>query len=90
MILVIAEQKDGRLNRASWEALAAAQQLSGGTMPVKVAVLGHGVAPAAAELSQAAVAEIITLDSETLAAYTPDAFVQATAALHGKHGPRKF
>ena len=29
MILVIAEQKDGRLNRASWEAVAAAQQLAG-------------------------------------------------------------
>ena len=28
MILVVAEQKDGKLNRASWEAIAAAQQLS--------------------------------------------------------------
>ena len=29
MILVVAEQKDGKLNRASWETVAAAQQLSG-------------------------------------------------------------
>ncbi len=29
MILVIAEQRDGKLNRASWEAVAAAQQLAG-------------------------------------------------------------
>ena len=29
MILVVAEQKDGKLNRASWEAIAAAQQLAG-------------------------------------------------------------
>jgi electron transfer flavoprotein alpha subunit len=29
VILVIAEQKDGKLNRASWEAIAAAQQLGG-------------------------------------------------------------
>ena len=43
MILVIAEQKDGKLNRASWEAIAAAQQLSGGSMPIKVAVAGQGV-----------------------------------------------
>ena len=28
MILVIAEQRDGKLNRASWEAIAAAQQLA--------------------------------------------------------------
>ena len=43
MILVIAEQKDGKLNRASWEAIAAAQQLAGGAMPIKVAVAGQGV-----------------------------------------------
>ena len=77
MILVIAEQKDGKLNRASWEAIAAAQQLSGGAMPIKVAIAGQGVAAVAAELAQAAVAEVITVDHATLAHYTPDAFVQA-------------
>ena len=30
MILVIAEQRDGKLNRASWEAIAGAQQLAAG------------------------------------------------------------
>lgn len=77
MILVIAEQKDGKLNRASWEAIAAAQQLAGGSMPVKVAVAGQGIAAVAAELSQAAVAEVITVEHAALAIYTPDAFVQA-------------
>ena len=51
MILVIAEQKDGKLNRASIETIAAAQQLSGGSMPIKVAVAGQGVASVAAERS---------------------------------------
>lgn len=77
MILVIAEQKDGKLNRASWETIAAAQQLSGGAMPIKVAVAGHNVAGVAGELAQAAVAEVIAVDHATLAHYTPDAFVQA-------------
>jgi electron transfer flavoprotein alpha subunit len=77
MILVIGEQKDGKLNRASWEAIAAAQQLSGGSMPIKVAVAGQGVAAAAGELAQAAVAEVIAVDHAALAHYTPDAFVQA-------------
>lgn len=77
MILVIAEQKDGKLNRASWETIAAAQQLSGGSMPIKVAVAGQGVAAVAAELAQAAVAEVIAVDHASLAHYTPDAFVQA-------------
>ena len=52
MILVIAEQKDGKLNRASWETIAAAQQLSGGAMPIKVAVAGQGVSAVASELAQ--------------------------------------
>ena len=40
MILVIAEQREGKLNRASWETIAAAQQAGG---PVKVAVVGSGI-----------------------------------------------
>jgi electron transfer flavoprotein alpha subunit len=76
VILVVAEQKDGKLNRASWEAIAAAQELSGGAMPVKVAVAGQGVSAAANELATAAVAEVIAIDHAALAHYTPDAFVQ--------------
>ncbi len=77
MILVIAEQRDGKLNRASWEAIAAAQQLAGGATPIKVAVAGHNIAAVAAELASAAVAEVIAIDHAALAHYTPDAFVQA-------------
>ena len=77
MILVIAEQKDGKLNRASLETIAAAQQLSGGAMPIKVAVAGQGVTAVAGELAQMAVAEVITVEHASLAHYTPDAFVQA-------------
>ena len=35
VILVIAEQRDGKLNRATWETIAAAQQLAGG-LPITV------------------------------------------------------
>ncbi len=77
MILVIAEQQQGKLNRASWEAIAAAQQLAAGAMPVKVAVAGQGLAGVAGELAQAAVAEVLTIDHAALATYTPDGFVQA-------------
>jgi electron transfer flavoprotein alpha subunit len=88
VILVIAEQKDGRLNRASWEAVAAAQQLSGGQMPIKVAVLGSGVAGVAGELAQAAVTEVLAVDAVALGIYTPDAFVQAAAALIREQAPQ--
>ena len=79
MILAIAEQKDGTLNRASWEAIAAAQQLAGDA-PVSVAIAGGDLAAAAVELSNAAVAEVITLTSPHLALYTADGWVQAHAA----------
>ncbi|MEY4635218.1 MAG: hypothetical protein RJA55_1016 [Acidobacteriota bacterium] len=77
MILVVAEQQQGKLNRASWEAIAAAQQLAGSAMPVKVAVAGQGVSAVAAELAQAAVAEVLAVDHAALGNYTPDGFVQA-------------
>jgi electron transfer flavoprotein alpha subunit len=79
MILVIAEQKDGALNRASWEAIAAAQQLAAGG-PVTVAIAGGDVGGAATDLSHAAVAEVLTLTSPHLAFYTADAWTQAHAA----------
>ena len=72
MILVIAEQKDGKLNRASVETIAAAQQLS---MPIKIAVAGQHVGSVATELAQ--YGEVIAVDHAALAHYTPDAFVQA-------------
>lgn len=81
MILVIAEQKGGVLNRASWEALVAAQQMSAGVTPVHVAVIGHQLAAVAAELAQAAVAGVVTVDHPALEHYTADGFVQATRAL---------
>ena len=76
MILVVAEQKDGRLNRASWEAIAAAQELAGGT-PIKVALLGDQIGSTASELAAADVAEVLAVNNGDLATYTPDAFVQA-------------
>lgn len=87
MILVIAEQKDGKLNRASWEALAGAAVLAAKHGPVKVAVLGQNVAGVAAELAAAAVDEVLAVDDAALASYTPDAFVAALADLIGKTSP---
>lgn len=81
MILVIAEQREGKLNRASWEAIAAAQELAGGSSPITVAVCGADVSAAAAELAAADVAEVLTVRGDALAAYTPDAFVAAIEQL---------
>ena len=80
MILVIAEQRDGKLNRASWEAVAAAQQLGGG-MPIKIALLGGSTGGAGSELAAADVAEVLIGEDPALASYTPDGFVMALEAL---------
>jgi electron transfer flavoprotein alpha subunit len=80
MILVIAEQRDGTLNRASWEAVAAAQHLAAG-QPVAVAIAGGDVARAAAEIAAADVAEVVTIIAPALAAYTADGWVAAHRAV---------
>jgi electron transfer flavoprotein alpha subunit len=78
MILVVAEQRGGVLNRASWETIAAAQHAGG---PVKIAVLGHGVDAAASDLAAADAAEVIVVDDPALKEYTADGFVQALQKL---------
>jgi electron transfer flavoprotein alpha subunit len=75
VILVIAEQKDGKLNRASLETIAAAQQLAGTSGPIKIAIAGQNVGSVAKELAQ--YGEVLAVDHAALAHYTPDAFVQA-------------
>jgi electron transfer flavoprotein alpha subunit len=78
VILAIAETRDGVLNRASWEAIAAAQVLAG-TLPVRIILITTGDSPAASELATADVAEVLSLESDALGQYTADAWV---AALH--------
>ena len=80
MILVIAEQRDGKLNRATWETVAAAQQLAGG-MPIRIAVLGAATGGVAQELAAAAVAEVVVAEHPALDPYTPDAYAAAGSAL---------
>ena len=87
MILVVAEQKDGRLNRASWEAVAAAQVLAAGASPITIAVFGGDVAAAAQELAAADVAGVWAVSGPALDSYTPDAMVAAVAEVIGALQP---
>ena len=86
MILVVAEHRDGALNRASWEAIAAAQQLSGG-LPIKVLTIGASVAGVAGELAQADVAEVLAGEHPALSLYTPDAFTMALQGIIERTSP---
>jgi len=84
MVLVVAEQRDGKLNRTSWEAIVPGQQTG---LPVNVALLGSGVDAIAGELAAADVAEIVVVDHPALATYTPDGYVTALAALMQQEQP---
>ena len=88
MILVISEQRDGTLNRATWEVVTAAQQMardSGDS--VTVAVAGADISPLVDELSKAAVAEILAVESDALRDYTADGLVDALAQLINTESP---
>lgn len=84
MILVIAEQRDGKLNRATLETIAAAQ--SAGS-PVKAVVIGSSVDAVAAEVARADLAEVIVVDDAALEHYTADGYVQALQALISAEQP---
>src|SRR5262245_35336399 len=79
MILVIGEQRGGKLNRATWEAIAGAQQLAAtdANQPLSVLLIGTGLAGLAAELAAAAVKEVVLVEDAALEPYTPDGYTAA-------------
>jgi electron transfer flavoprotein alpha subunit len=77
-ILVVAEQRDGKLNRVSFETLRGAQQIAAETgWTLEAAVLGSGVDGIAAEIGKAKVAKVYALDCAACAHYTPDSYAAA-------------
>ena len=88
MIVVVAEQREGKLNRATWETIAGAQQLAGITgAPVTVLVPGPNAARVASELAAAQVKEVVTVEHPALEPYTPDGFTAALQAVIGQLSP---
>jgi electron transfer flavoprotein alpha subunit len=91
MILVIGEQRAGKLNRATWEAIAGAQQLAAalGDPPSSVSVLipGTNLQGLASELAAAAVQEVVTVEDAALEPYTPDGYTAALQDAIGQLAP---
>ncbi|HEY6304130.1 MAG TPA: electron transfer flavoprotein subunit alpha/FixB family protein [Terriglobales bacterium] len=89
-ILVIVEQREGKLNRVSWETIAAGQALAAQTgWTLEAAVVGSnsgpGVASVASEVAGKKVARVYTVESARLEPYTPDAFARGLQEFLGKH-----
>jgi electron transfer flavoprotein alpha subunit len=83
-VLVVAEHRDGKAVRSTWEAIAGAQQLG---LPVRVAVMGANVQEIASELAAAAVEQVTLLDNPALAQYTADGYVQGLEGLIAADAP---
>jgi electron transfer flavoprotein alpha subunit len=77
-ILVITELRQGKWNNASFETLAAAQQIAKDTSStVSALVIGKSVSAFAAELATKNVAEAVTVEHDLLEFYTPDGYCLA-------------
>ncbi len=77
-ILVITEQRQGRWNNASFETLAAAQQIAKDTSStVSALVIGKGIAAFADELAAKNIAEVLKVENDLLEAYTADGYCAA-------------
>jgi electron transfer flavoprotein alpha subunit len=93
-ILVIVEQREGKLNRVSWETIAAGQAIAAQTgWTLEAAVVGSnsgsnsgsGVAAVASEVAAKKVAKVYAVESARLEPYTPDAFAHGLKEFLGKH-----
>jgi electron transfer flavoprotein alpha subunit len=77
-ILVVAEQREGKLNRVSFETIATAQLIEKETgWSVEVALPGNNLATPTAELATKAAAKVYALESPAMENYTADAYVFA-------------
>ena len=81
-ILVIVEQREGKLNRVSWETLTAGQAIAAETgWTMEAAVVGGSVAALAGEVAGKKVAKVYAIENSRLEPYTPDGFAAALQQL---------
>src|SRR5215471_7730072 len=77
-ILVVVEQREGKLNRVSWETVTAAQAIAAETgWTIEGAVFGNSVGSIAAEVAGKKLSKVYAIESPALAQYTPDGAVAA-------------
>jgi electron transfer flavoprotein alpha subunit len=88
-ILVVVEQREAKLNRVSWETIAAGQEIASKTgWNLEAAVLGSGVAEIAKEVAQKNAGKVYDIESPRLQPYTPDAFVHVLKEFIASRSPK--
>lgn len=89
MILVVIEQREGKLNRVSFETITAAQAIAAEmNWPVEAAVLGTGIGSIASEIAGKKLQKVYDVESELFEPYTPDAWVGGLKQLIGDKKPK--
>jgi len=83
--LVFIEQRDGRIRKASLEALSLARKLAGG--PVAAALAGKGVTALAKDLGRYGAGVVYVADRDDLALYSTQGYVGALDAAAAKENP---
>jgi electron transfer flavoprotein alpha subunit len=87
-ILVVVEQREGKLNRVSWETITAAQAIAAETgWTLEAAVVGGTVGDIAREVAGKQVQKVYAIESPQLGAYTPDGFANALKHFIGERKP---
>src|SRR5581483_10616194 len=87
-ILVVVEQREGKLNRVSWETITAGQAIAAATgWSLEAAVVGGGAA-IASEVAAKKLAKVYSVESPKLEPYTPDAFAAALKQFLGSKQPK--
>src|SRR2546423_3309278 len=88
-ILLFIEERDGALNRTSFEALVAAQQIAAATGDkISAVVLGKGISAVATEAAAKKIGVVYTVEDDKLSEYTPDAYVGALKQVVERLDPR--
>ncbi len=88
-ILVVVEQREGKLNRVSWETLAAGQAIAADTgWTLEAAVVGGNVSGIANEVAGKKVAKTYAVGSPKLEPYTPDAYAVALKQFLSSRQPK--
>src|SRR5215472_16556899 len=88
-ILVVVEQREGKLNRVSLETITAGQAVSAATgWTLEAAVVGAAAASIASEIATKKLAKVYAIESPKLEPYTPDAFATGLKQFLGTKSPK--
>jgi electron transfer flavoprotein alpha subunit len=85
-VLLVLEERGGRISRTSWEAAAAALHLAPAES-VTAVVIGAHTEPLAAEAAAKAFGKVVRVEHPLLAQYTADGYCAALHALIHKESP---